>query len=195
MTQITASSQLIQQEETDYRSAVSEALMQKIGGSINYLIQKAQPIGTIVASMLTEAQFQAKAGTEWVLCDGGSSAGSDYETLTSNSTVPDFRGEFLRGLDNGRGVDSGRTMGSTQSASTHNHQWSNATGSTTVQTFDSSGNATNYTGQNFSVSTGGLKLDDDLTAGSDTMGSAYTSNDSGQYPRNVAVNYFIKINE
>jgi len=37
--------------------------------------------------------------------------------------LPDLRGEFVRGFDDGRGVDTGRTMGSTQAQSyqSHNH--------------------------------------------------------------------------
>lgn len=40
MTNIVSSNQKIQTEETDYRSALSEALMQKIGGSVNYCIDQ-----------------------------------------------------------------------------------------------------------------------------------------------------------
>lgn len=38
--------------------------------------------------------------------------------------MPDFRGEFLRGYDAGRGVDLGRTVGSSQGedVGTHTHE-------------------------------------------------------------------------
>ena len=36
--------------------------------------------------------------------------------------VPDLRGQFVRGWDHGRGLDSGRTLGSQQSAATGPHQ-------------------------------------------------------------------------
>lgn len=55
--------------------------------------------------------------------------------------LPDLRGEFLRSLDDGRGVDTGRSMGSMQASQNlaHNHTatsdtqgWHGHTGSTTV---------------------------------------------------------------
>lgn len=63
------------------------------------------PVGSVQPSILTETQFQLEAGTDWVLCNGGSAAGSDYESITGNSLVPDFRGLGLRG-DNGLRFDA-----------------------------------------------------------------------------------------
>lgn len=48
------------------------------------------------------ANLYAAIGTSW----GGDSA--------SNFYIPDLRGEFLRGLDYGKGVDSGRAIGTSQ---------------------------------------------------------------------------------
>jgi len=59
-------------------------------------------VGQIASSMLTEAQFQSINGPSWVLMDGRSVAGSEYATLTGNSTIPDARGMVLRGKNNGR---------------------------------------------------------------------------------------------
>ena len=63
----------------------------------------------------------------WLACDGSPVARADYADLFSaigtvygagdGSTtfnLPDLRGEFLRGLDSGRGVDANRTLGSAQ---------------------------------------------------------------------------------
>ena len=60
------------------------------------------PVGMIVQSILTEAQFQALNGTGWVLMDGRNIAGSQYATITGTSALPDARGMFLRGKNNGR---------------------------------------------------------------------------------------------
>lgn len=54
----------------------------------------------------------------------GATYGSGDGSTTFN--IPDLRGEFLRGYDNGRGVDSGRVFGSSQLDAfqdhTHNYQ-------------------------------------------------------------------------
>lgn len=57
----------------------------------------------------------------------GTSYGVGDGSTTFN--LPDDRGEFIRGWDNGRGVDSGRTIGSHQTDEyrSHNHGLGNAT--------------------------------------------------------------------
>ena len=59
-------------------------------------------VGDVIHSMLTEAQFQSLRGTEWVLADGRSVVGSQYQTITGYSNIPDLRGQYLRGKNNGR---------------------------------------------------------------------------------------------
>lgn len=59
-------------------------------------------IGSIKESMLTEVQFQSKHGVGWVLMDGRDVTGSEYADLTGNTVLPDARGQFLRGKNNGR---------------------------------------------------------------------------------------------
>lgn len=53
------------------------------------------PVGSIMPFNL------AACPSGWIIADG-------------TSGTPDLRGEFVRGLDNGRGVDTGRTLGSWQ---------------------------------------------------------------------------------
>lgn len=67
----------------------------------------------------------------YLLCDGGAinrsiycnlfnAIGTTYGVGNGSTTfnIPDLRGEFLRGLDNNRGVDTGRTLGSAQGEQT-----------------------------------------------------------------------------
>lgn len=56
-----------------------------------------------VVSRATYAALFAVVGTTYGAGDGSTTFG-----------LPDLRGEFLRGLDDGRGVDAGRTIGTAQ---------------------------------------------------------------------------------
>lgn len=56
--------------------------------SIQTSISQLEILGEIKLASLTLAQFQTIAGDTWILANGQSSVGTDYETLTSNKTVP-----------------------------------------------------------------------------------------------------------
>jgi microcystin-dependent protein len=62
-------------------------------------------------SRTTYAALFSAIGTTW-----GSTSGSNFK-------VPDLRGEFVRGFDNGRGIDSGRSFAASQGSQygQHNH--------------------------------------------------------------------------
>lgn len=114
------------------------------------------PVGSAVAAMLTEAQFQAQNGTGWVLADGRSVTGSAYATITGNSNIPDWRGVYLRGKNNGRtdGYEDPygeATLGDYQGSHIkgHTHAWSFGAGNNlhsynsdnTIQTIDAQSGA------------------------------------------------------
>lgn len=79
------------------------------------------PVGSIV-------YYAANAiPTGYLMCDGSSISKMTYPMLFNkigytyggsgnNFKLPDLRGEFIRGYDNGRGIDSGRVFGSHQRA-------------------------------------------------------------------------------
>lgn len=54
--------------------------------------------------------------------------------------LPDLRGEFLRGLDDGRGVDAARALGSAQSDDLKSHTHSIAVGGAVGGSFTAVGN-------------------------------------------------------
>lgn len=73
------------------------------------------PVGTIISFYGTVAP----AG--YLPCHGQVVVSSTYPELVQflnpgqpSAVLPDLRGEFLRGLDQGRGIDPGRTLGSAQ---------------------------------------------------------------------------------
>ncbi|MDQ8075528.1 tail fiber protein [Escherichia coli] len=58
--------------------------------------------------------------TGWLKCNGAPFAAENYPKLAlvyPTNKLPDLRGEFIRGWDDGRGVDSGRLLLSAQDAS------------------------------------------------------------------------------
>lgn len=70
----------------------------------------------------------------WLACNGQLVSRTAYGKLfaaigtlygagdgVSTFGLPDYRGEFLRGLDNARGVDAGRTIGTSQAGSVQAH--------------------------------------------------------------------------
>ncbi|EOJ4686760.1 phage tail protein [Escherichia coli] len=55
--------------------------------------------------------------TGWLKCNGAPFSAEEYPELAKaypTNKLPDLRGEFIRGWDDGRGVDSGRALLSTQ---------------------------------------------------------------------------------
>ncbi|MEY3367861.1 MAG: hypothetical protein RI973_1016 [Bacteroidota bacterium] len=175
-------------------------------GSIMPFAGANPPAGWLLCNgqALSSAQYPelfSVLSTQWGNGSSGSGAGAG-----TNFNVPDLRGEFLRGLDNGRGLDPGRTLGNVQSGATKLPATpftgtTNNTGGHTHQlkrkgTADSShthgDTPTDYVAavpsDNYNVS--------DVVMGS--AGShAHTvdiggGGDSETRPRNVSVNYIIK---
>lgn len=156
-------------------------------------------VGDVVQSMLTEAQFQAIRGTDWVLADGRTAAGTEYNSITGNANIPDMRGQFLRGKDHGRHAIDGN---------------GNPDGDVALGTY--TGDAIrNMTGRTYTFSGGSTTrpdsgIFDHTNAGNAVIEYSPNRNFSTNYvdfnasrqvptaadnrPKNVTVNIFIKIN-
>ncbi|MDW9297156.1 tail fiber protein, partial [Escherichia coli] len=66
--------------------------------------------------------------TGWLKCNGAPFTASQYPKLAlayPGLLLPDLRGEFIRGWDDGRGVDPSRNLGSSQTDQLQNHGHSN----------------------------------------------------------------------
>jgi microcystin-dependent protein len=102
--------------------------------------------------------------------------------------LPDLRGEFVRGWDNSRGIDSGRSFGSTQNSANLSHS----------HTVTDSGHQHNNTVSSTSrtVADGGVNAG--AAPASDTTDNATTGiaidadGASESRPRNIALLYCIK---
>ena len=187
----------------------------------------------IVAGVPTSAVFcvaVATVPTGYLECNGNAVSrttyaalfaiiGTNYGTGDGSSTfnLPDLRGEFIRGFDNGKGTDSGRSIASSQSAqnASHNHSISlsgttsttSLTGSITKisETFQSGGGSAS----GVFTKTGGVnagntpsRVDTSPAAGvnlnashNHTFSASGTSGSQGSEarPRNIAMMYIIKV--
>ena len=148
-------------------------------------------VGTIVESMLTESQFQSEFNNTWVLADGRDVTGSAYADLTGNNNIPDLRGMFLRGKNNGRSdgsenPDGDVVLGTQQDGAfkEHSHSVIYNSGVAVVQdgtkVFSNAGNTWENAGGETSSSTTNMI---DNSGGNETR------------PNNVTINYFIKVNK
>lgn len=128
---------------------------------------------------------RSTAPTGWLACDGSTVSRTTYAALFSaigttfgagdGSTtfrLPDLRGEFIRGHDGGRGVDSGRVFGSWQADDLKSHSHTVNTG------FAYAGGGSNRPATPDGASSGDMSTGS--TGGSETR------------PRNVALLYAIK---
>jgi hypothetical protein len=140
------------------------------------------PVGSVIHSMLTEAQFQAQIGSGWVLADGRSATGTVYNTVTGATTIPDMRGKFLRGKNNGASganynQDGDSTLGTYQADKNLAHIHSGTS-------YASGGTTSGVVGMPAIASVGT----------SPYTGQVISDGGSEANPKNVTVNIFIRVN-
>ncbi|EPB8866816.1 tail fiber protein [Escherichia coli] len=120
--------------------------------------------------------------TGWLKCNGAAFSAVEYPKLARvypTNRLPDLRGEFIRGWDDGRGVDSGRALLSTQTDEfkSHSHYFER----TWAQTgFDTTG--------------GYYLLAADVSGSVNQQRSDSTNSVGGREsrPRNIAFNYIVR---
>lgn len=105
-------------------------------GNLSFSIVQGVPSGAVFCIAV------ASVPSGYLECNGATVSRTTYAALfavigtqygstnSSNFKVPDLRGEFVRGFDNGRGVDSGRSVASSQSAQNQSHNHSASATST-----------------------------------------------------------------
>ncbi|MGA5756302.1 tail fiber protein, partial [Escherichia coli] len=125
--------------------------------------------------------------TGWLKCNGAAFDKVKYPRLATaypSGKLPDLRGEFIRGWDDGRSIDTGRALLSIQSDEVRKlalKYWGPASNSSPSKTFalsDSAGGGL-YT-DGISQASGGIINAFQLPGGNETR------------PRNVAFNYIVR---
>ncbi|MCV8782348.1 tail fiber protein [Escherichia coli] len=124
----------------------------------------------------------------WLKCNGAPFSAEEYPELAKaypTNKLPDLRGEFIRGWDDGRGADSGRALLSSQTDQLQNHGHGNIRVSYNGA-FGGSG----------ALPDGGAQR----TGDADLVGPVSSTNFAGGQPRvgaetrprNVAFNYIVR---
>jgi len=180
-------------------------------GNLSFSIVEGVPTGSVFAFVGSTAPTgYLKANGDTIPNGSGTVQGvtANFAALYAlvGATLPDLRGEFVRGFDDSRGVDSGRSMLSSQGGenATHNHAASSSV-SESSHTHNQRGIAlsggsgsvgiTLGSGQSYQIGYSGSISS--RSTGSATTGisvSTTTSNQGSEArPRNVAMLYIIKI--
>ena len=187
-----------------------------MGKARNMAMLSVDTAGAIATTNLTNAPNPIVAGTVayvgmnsvptgWLRCNGAAvsrtvysalfeAIGTTYGTGDGSTTfnLPDLRGEFIRGFDDGRGVDSGRSMGSSQASQmqSHSHGLMGASGTGTTRGLREGtsrnvqgGDGTTSRGYQSTAPTGGEAL---------IQATGGTTNGSETRPRSLAMLAVIK---
>lgn len=135
-------------------------------GTVNAYAGNTIPDGWLSCNgfIVSRSQFPELFRAIGTTYNTGGESGSEFR-------LPDLRGEFIRGLDLGRGVDTGRTLGSAQADLLKAH-----THGLTQSTFADTSGSDFYTQQTTGIPNGNTAS----TGGAETR------------PRNVAMYYLIK---
>mgnify|MGYP002634237888 CR=1 FL=1 len=137
--------------------------------------------GTTISRALYAKLF-AQIGTLYGVGDG-----------STTFSIPDFRGEFLRGFDNGRGIDIGRGIGTFQTDKTAQNGLSGSTDSTGAHShsFSSYSQPGTQVGVGEGIASTTNKGSSTSSAGSHSH-TVTISGDNETAPRNMSVLYAIK---
>ncbi|MDC3554291.1 tail fiber protein [Escherichia coli] len=113
--------------------------------------------------------------TGWLKCNGAAFSAEEYPELAKaypTNKVPDLRGEFIRGWDDGRGIDSGRALLSAQGGAIQSH--------------------THLLAVRVSGATSATSADDVLKTGGTSSRETNATGGTETRPRNIAFNYIVR---
>lgn len=135
----------------------------------------------------------------WLECDGSAISRTTYAALfavvgttfgvgdgSTTFNLPDLRGEFVRGWDNSRGVDSGRSFGSAQSSQNLSHGHAISVAGITAAASSGSGLGTLTWGSTAPNDTNEGILGN-KNAAEDALGAIWASGGAEARSRNIAL--------
>ena len=188
-------------------------------GNLSFSIVEGVPTGSVFCMAVVSVP------TGYLECNGAAVSRTTYSALfaiigvnygsgdgSSTFNLPDLRGEFVRGVDRGRGIDSGRNVATSQGGqnASHNHSVNLTTGTTSLtgdvrgisESFGSfGGSASGVFTKIGGISLGGTPGNPDANAcGGFSIDASHNHSVSGNTgnqgdearPRNIAMLYIIK---
>ena len=122
--------ELVISSNITYDNAISGLAATNVKAAIDELV-----VGSSTPAGAVQYFAMATAPTGWLKANGAAISRAAYSSLfaaigilygagngTTTFNIPNLRGEFIRGWDDGRGVDTGRVMGSPQLDQVQDHQ-------------------------------------------------------------------------
>lgn len=152
---------------------------------IHTVSQMEAKVGDYKWSHLDETPFDDEHLGEWMLCNGQSATGTEFETATGNSVVPDAfaDGAFVRQ------AKSGRTKGTFEADKfgSHNHGGGDHNHPAGIYLYDSGGGHTQFRSSR-PLSYQGTTNTNNSGQTINTEGGVETN------PKNIALNLYVKVN-
>ena len=132
--------------------------------------------------------------TGWLKCNGAAFSPEEYPELAKaypTNKLPDLRGEFIRGWDDGRGADSGRALLSHQNSQnlSHVHDDVGAVGGTAGGV---PGTTSIYAKKYYTSGEGFMNRPANGWTGSSSGLTSMPSGGDESRPRNIAFNYIVR---
>lgn len=189
------------------------ALTNKTTARANLGVYSKTEVDTAISAATTPGAVSAFASSSapagWLKCNGAAVSRATYAALftaigttfgagdgSTTFNLPDLRGEFVRGWDDARGIDTGRAFGSAQAGqnASHTHTGTTATGGAHSHTAGIYNAGT--TSGSASAQGGSLASNATITTSAAAAHShTFTTDANGgteARPRNVALLYCIK---
>ncbi len=188
----------IEEEQSQNKEILNEAVANK--EKVTLYVEL--PVGSVITSILDHAKFAKEVKDNaafdpqksiWAPADGREITNSKYFEITGNKYLPDLRGQFLRGYNHflsdayePEKYQNGNDPGPRKTIQEHSYQ---------ADALGQHAHKSATVGSRQLESFGGNKRSRTLNGGKNLRDSTYVTGEAETRPRNVAVYFYIKINE